>query len=501
MNSHSIDNVISVRGLAKRYGGVRALNGLNLDLEAHKVHAIVGENGAGKSTFMKILSGGVTPDEGSIEVMGEKFSSFSVQSASKMGIGIMYQELRLFQHRDVLTNLFPNREMCVGPFIDKKKMAEIAEPVLNAIGLDVNLYQKVSELTLSDQQLIELARVLIEKPKLLILDEPTSALNARESKRLLDLVKLLPAQGTTVLYVSHRLDEVFAVAEQITILRNGSLVLSKPATELNIPTVIDGIVGEKSAGSIGRKSGSTDLYAKKVKVLEVHNLSNGRQILDVSLDVAAGEIVGVAGLIGSGADELLETLFGARPKVSGSVKVEGVEKDSLSPQNSVRDRVALIPADRKRVGLMMERSVSDNLSHVSMGGFKQGTALLSKSVLAATATRLVEKFIIKTETINVPVSNLSGGNQQKVVIGKWLEISPGLVLLDDPTRGVDIGAKVELFRLVREIAAEGKGILFRSTEISELTALCDRIVIVKDGVSTKEVSGVDDAELIRLINE
>ena len=433
--------------------------------------------------------------------MGEKFSSFSVQSASKMGIGIMYQELRLFQHRDVLTNLFPNREMCVGPFIDKKKMAEIAEPVLNAIGLDVNLYQKVSELTLSDQQLIELARVLIEKPKLLILDEPTSALNARESKRLLDLVKLLPAQGTTVLYVSHRLDEVFAVAEQITILRNGSLVLSKPATELNIPTVIDGIVGEKSAGSIGRKSGSTDLYAKKVKVLEVHNLSNGRQILDVSLDVAAGEIVGVAGLIGSGADELLETLFGARPKVSGSVKVEGVEKDSLSPQNSVRDRVALIPADRKRVGLMMERSVSDNLSHVSMGGFKQGTALLSKSVLAATATRLVEKFIIKTETINVPVSNLSGGNQQKVVIGKWLEISPGLVLLDDPTRGVDIGAKVELFRLVREIAAEGKGILFRSTEISELTALCDRIVIVKDGVSTKEVSGVDDAELIRLINE
>jgi len=501
MNSHSIDNVISVRGLAKRYGGVKALNGLDLDLEANKVHAIVGENGAGKSTFMKILSGGVTPDEGSIEVMGQKFSSFSVQSAAKLGIGIMYQELRLFQHRDVLTNLFPNREMTVGPFIAKKKMAEIAIPVLKSIGLEVDLYQKVGELTLSDQQLIELARVLIEKPKLLILDEPTSALNARESKRLLDLVKLLPAQGTTVLYVSHRLDEVFDVAQQITILRNGSLVLSKPTKDLDIPTVIAGIVGEKSSVSIGKKAGSADPHSKKEKVLEVHNLSNGRQILDISLNVSAGEIVGVAGLIGSGADELLETLFGARPKVSGTVKVQGIEKENLSPQNSVRDGVALIPADRKRVGLMMERSVSDNLSHVSVGGYKQGSTLLSKSALMATATKLVEKFTIKAENVNVRVGNLSGGNQQKVVIGKWLEIAPGLVLLDDPTRGVDIGAKVELFRLVREIAAEGKGILFRSTEISELTALCDRIVIVKDGASTREVSGVDDAELIRLINE
>jgi ribose transport system ATP-binding protein len=391
--------------------------------------------------------------------------------------------------------------MTVGPFVSKKKMADIAMPVLKSIGLEVNLYQKVGELTLSDQQLIELARVLIEKPKLLILDEPTSALNARESKRLLDLVKLLPEQGTTVLYVSHRLDEVFAVAQQITILRNGSLVLTKPAKDLDIPTVIAGIVGEKSGVSIGKKLGSSNLYSRKEKALEVHNLSNGRQIIDVSLNVAAGEIVGVAGLIGSGADELLETLFGARPKASGTVKIEGVEKERLSPQNSVEDGVALIPADRKRVGLMMERSVSDNLSHVSIGGYKQGTALLSKNALIATATKLVEKFVIKAENIDVRVGNLSGGNQQKVVIGKWLEISPGLVLLDDPTRGVDIGAKVELFRLVREIAAEGKGILFRSTEISELTALCDRIVIIKDGVSTGDVSDVDDAELIRLINE
>jgi ribose transport system ATP-binding protein len=501
MNSQTAHQVISVRGLAKRYGGVKALNGLDLDLEANKVHAIVGENGAGKSTFMKILSGGVTPDEGTIEVLGERFSSFSVQSASKLGIGIMYQELRLFQHRDVLTNLFPDREMRIGPFIDRKKMAEIAIPVLKSIGLDVDLKQIVGELALSDQQLIELARVLIEKPKLLILDEPTSALNARESERLLDLVRLLPQQGTTVLYVSHRLDEVFSVSQHITVLRNGSLVFSKPTSELDIPTVIGGIVGEKSVQAIVRKNSGEDSKIKKERVLEVANLSNGRQVVDISLDVAPGEIVGVAGLIGSGADELLETLFGARQKISGSVKFQGSEKQNLSPQNSVRDGIALIPADRKRVGLMIDRTVSDNLSQVSAGGFKRGTLFVSKSGLAATAVRLVEKFVIKTENVQVRVGNLSGGNQQKVVIGKWLEISPGLVLLDDPTRGVDIGAKVELFRLIREIADEGKGVLFRSTEISELTALCDRIVVVKDGVSTREVSGVDDAELIKLINE
>jgi ribose transport system ATP-binding protein len=401
MNSQTAHKVISVRGLAKRYGGVKALNGLDLDLEANKVHAIVGENGAGKSTFMKILSGGVTPDEGTIEVLGEKFSSFSVQSASKLGIGIMYQELRLFQHRDVLTNLFPDREMRIGPFIDRKKMAEIAIPVLKSIGLDVDLKQIVSELALSDQQLIELARVLIEKPKLLILDEPTSALNARESARLLDLVRLLPQQGTTVLYVSHRLDEVFSVSQHITVLRNGSLVFSKPTSELDIPTVIGGIVGEKSVQAIVRKNSGEDSKIKKERVLEVANLSNGRQVVDISLDVAPGEIVGVAGLIGSGADELLETLFGARQKISGSVKFQGSEKQNLSPQNSVRDGIALIPADRKRVGLMIDRTVSDNLSQVSAGGFKRGTLFVSKSGLAATAVRLVEKFVIKTENVQV----------------------------------------------------------------------------------------------------
>lgn len=493
--------VISVRSLSKRYGGVQALNNLDLDLERNIVHAIVGENGAGKSTFMKILSGGVTPDSGTIEIDGEKYPEITVSLARKLGIGIMYQELRLFQHRDVLTNLFPDREIRRGPFIARKPMEEIAKPVLESIGLDVDLYSTLGNLAISDQQLIELARVIIERPKLLILDEPTSALNARESDRLLELVRQLPEQGTTVLYVSHRLDEVFAVADQISVMRNGSLVFSRPTKELDRATVISGIVGDEKSARInhGEKGDSSSSVANVI--LDVKNLKNYGQIQDISLNVRAGEIVGVAGLIGSGADELLETLFGAKPKSGGVITLEGRVRDTLSTQNSVRDKVALVPADRKRVGLMMERSVADNLSQIAIGGHKHGTALITRSGITARAKRLVERFGVKTEHVDIRVGNLSGGNQQKVVIGKWLEINPKLVFLDDPTRGVDIGAKSELFRLIREMADSGKGVLFRSTEIAELTNLCDRIYVIKNGETRREVKDVDEAELIKLINE
>lgn len=499
--SNSTQDSISVRSLSKRYGGVQALDNLNLDLQRNIVHAIVGENGAGKSTFMKILSGGVTPDSGTIEIDGQSYTEITVPLAQKLGIGIMYQELRLFQHRDVLTNLFPDREIRRGPFIARKPMAEIATQVLAIIGLDVDLTATLSDLAISDQQLIELARVIIEKPKLLILDEPTSALNARESERLLDLVRKLPAQGTTVLYVSHRLDEVFAVADQISVMRNGSLVFSKPKSELDRAAVIAGIVGEEKSGRITHGEKRTSSLGDSNVLLEVKNLKNHGQIKDISLNVRAGEIVGVAGLIGSGADELLETLFGAKTKAGGEIFLEGHETKSVSPQNSVRDKVALVPADRKRVGLMMERSVADNLSHIAIGGHKHGTALITRAGVAARAKRLVERFGVKTEHVDIRVGNLSGGNQQKVVIGKWLEINPKLVFLDDPTRGVDIGAKSELFRLIREMADAGKGVLFRSTEIAELTKLCDRVYVIKNGETRREVSQVDESELIKLINE
>ena len=284
-------------------------------------------------------------------------------------------------------------------------------------------------------------------------------------------------------------------------MRNGSLVFSRPTKELERADVIAGIVGEEKSHRINKAERREGALAENDLLLDVKNLKNYGQIQDISLNVRAGEIVGVAGLIGSGADELLETLFGAKPKSGGTITLAGKETSSISPQNSVRDKVALVPADRKRVGLMMERSVADNFSHVAVGGHKHGTALITRGGLASRAKRLVERFGVKTEHVDIRVGNLSGGNQQKVVIGKWLEINPRLVLLDDPTRGVDIGAKSELFRLIREIADSGKGVLFRSTEIAELTNLCDRIYVIKNGETRREVTNVDEAELIKLINE
>jgi ribose transport system ATP-binding protein len=492
-------SLVSVRNLNKNYGGVKALNSLSLEVMAGEIHAIVGENGAGKSTLMKILSGAVSPDSGSISFIGQEFQEISVLTARNLGVGIMHQELRLFPARDVLTNLFPNTERTKFGFIDKRTMSKIAEAALERIGSKAKLNQQVSTLPISEQQLIELARTLIEEPKLLILDEPTSALNKSESDRLIALCRELPKIGTTVLYVSHRLDEVFAVADHISVLRNGSLILSKPAKQLDIGQVIEGITGERTKTNFSAKS-VKEVDGETAPLLKVVQLENDGQIRNISLSVFPYEIVGIAGLIGSGADELLETIFGARTIKSGEITFAGQSSQGRSPEKSVQQGLALIPADRKKVGLMMERSILDNLSMVAVAGNKQGKIIVKKSDLQSRATRLIKKLGIKVASEFDNVSSLSGGNQQKVVVAKWLEIQPKVVLLDDPTRGVDIGAKNELFSLIRGIAEEGRGVLMRSTDISELTLLCDRILIIKGGIDTHDVSKANDEELLHLIN-
>lgn len=492
--------LVSVRNLVKNYGGVRALDSLDLEIERNQIHAIVGENGAGKSTLMKILSGGISPDAGTLLFDGLEFQEMSVSRAKSLGVSIMHQELSLFPDRDVLTNLFPNSEKTKFGLIDRKLMSSIAQTALDSIGSQAKLRQKVSTLTISEQQLVELARTLIEKPKLLILDEPTSALNQRESDRLISLCKELPKSGTTVLYVSHRLDEVFAVADQISVLRNGSLILSKAAMDMDLGQVIEGITGEKSKVVITRHKNTGSSINEK-PILEIESIENFGQIKDISLNLFPSEIVGIAGLIGSGADELLETIFGARPVKSGVITFAGKSTKSPSPENSVHQGLALIPADRKKVGLMMSRSISDNLSQVASGGNKQGTLIIKKSQLHERAVRLIKKLGIKVSSETDLVTSLSGGNQQKVVVAKWLEIEPRVVLLDDPTRGVDIGAKIELFSLIKEIANEGRGILMRSTEISELTSLCDRIIVIKNGKVHTVVSDTNDEDLLHLINQ
>jgi ABC-type sugar transport system ATPase subunit len=492
---------VRAEGLTKRFGGVQALRGLDLTVQVGRVHAIVGENGAGKSTLLKILAGILQPDSGSLEFDGSPVHIASVRHAQSLGVGIVHQELRLFPARSVLANLFVGAEPTRRGLVSVALMRERCAKVIDQLQLDVDLSAPVGNLSLSDQQLVELARVLLEKPSLLILDEPTSALSERESQRLLSLVRNLPSTGTTVLYVSHRLEEVFQIAEDLSVVRDGRVVLGDQRDALTIPMVVDAMVGRALSAAAATKSRNVDTsLAATPPALSIRQLATYGQVRNVDLDVHAGEIVGIAGLVGSGADELLLALFGAvRVKAGKGTYPDGKSIPS-SPTDAARRGVALVPADRRRFGVLLDRSIADNAAVVLVGALRDAPFVIRKRPLQAAGQRVIDRLGIKA-TPGTLVGQLSGGNQQKVVFGKWMETRPSLVLLDDPTRGVDIGAKTEIFEIVLQLATEGCAVLFRSTEIAELTAICDRVVVLRDGVSVASVRGADDAELLRIVNQ
>lgn len=489
---------VMARDIRKSFGGVHALNGLDLIVEAESIHAIVGENGAGKSTLMNVLAGSIKPDSGELEIFGQPMHLGNLQESRNLGVGIMHQELRLFGTRSVLANLFAGHEPRKGILVNRKHMEAVARPIMERIGLDCDLSTQVSSLSLSDRQLVELGRVLTEQPRIIILDEPTSALNARESDRLLGVLRELADQGTTILYVSHRLTEVFAVADSISVIRDGRTVLTQPTSNLDIPEVVKAMVGEVLAtqepmqGDVDARSGAIDL--------EVRHLANDTRISDVSITVGSGEVVGIAGLVGSGAEEVLLSLFGAVPARCSEARFPDGRGLPKNPHEAACRGIAFVPADRKSVGVMLQKSIADNVAQVSIGAVGNGPAIISKKAVLAMANSAIRSLSIKAKDASAPVNELSGGNQQKVVLAKWLEIQPQILLLDDPTRGVDIGAKAEIFRIMRDLANQGKSVVFRSTEIAELVHICDRIYVVRDGETTHEVAEVSEEELLGIIN-
>ena len=489
---------VVARQLRKTFGGVHALDGLDISVESQSIHAIVGENGAGKSTFMNILSGSIKADSGELEVFGKPLHYGDLKASRDLGIGIMHQELRLFSTRSVLANLFAGNEPRKGLLVDRRKMRELAQPVLDRIGLKCRLDASVASLSLSERQLVELARVLVEEPQLIILDEPTSALNARESDRLIAILRELAQQGTTILYVSHRLTEVFAVADEITVMRDGKSVLTERSSQIAVPEVVKAMVGDvlEEQTHVHPPSDNT---AKPVD-LSVENLVTDGQVLDVSLTVGKGEIVGVAGLVGSGAEEVLLGLFGAVSAKSTEATFHDGKGLPRNPHEAAKRGIAYVPADRKGVGVMLQKSIAENVAQVAVGAVGRGPAFLSKKSMNVLADTAIAELSIKAPDGNTKLNELSGGNQQKVVLAKWLEIQPQTMLLDDPTRGVDVGAKAEIFRIMRDLASQEKSILFRSTELAELVHICDRIYVIRDGKSVGEVSGVDEEELLRVIN-
>jgi ribose transport system ATP-binding protein len=490
---------VAIRGLSKRYGGVQALAGMHLDVRRGHIHAVVGENGAGKSTLMKILAGAVHADRGQIELDGQEVTIESPKDAGQHGIGIVYQELSLFPTRSTLANLFVLREPTRHGLVSRREMRRLAASVLEQVGLHVDLDRPVSELPIGERQLIEISRVLLTEPRLLILDEPNSALSERETQRLFGVLRQLASRGITILYVSHRLEEVFEIADRITVMRNGREVLTKDRAELTIPQVIEGMIGRHQEELFPPPLETTVTGTGR---LAVSGLTLGEALRDVSFDALAGEIVGLAGVEGSGVSLLLGVLFGTRRADRGDVRYPDGQGLPRSSTAAARRGISLVPADRRRQGLMLDGTVARNVAHAVVGALRSRSPWLSRVELRRRAERQVAALQIKTPSVWTPVNQLSGGNQQKVVVAKWLEIQPGVVLLDDPTRGVDVGAKREIYSIIRRLAAEGKVVLFRSTELPELLGLCDRILVFYRGRLAGEVPGgsLDSRTLLHAIN-
>jgi ribose transport system ATP-binding protein len=491
------DTLIEVHDLTKRYGGVVALAGMNLTVERGTVHAVVGENGAGKSTLMKILAGAVHPDTGTIRIAGETVTLESPNAARKRGIGIVYQELSLFPERSVLANLYVNREPSTFGIVSRRKMEAESRDLLHRLGLQVDVHAPVGVLTIGERQLVELARVLLEEPQLIILDEPNSALNERETQRLFAVLRSLRERGHTMLYVSHRLEEVFQISDCVTITRNGRDVLTKDRADLTIPEVIEGMIGVQHDAMfpppLPPKAGRPE------ERIVIKGLAGGA-LKGIDLNAGAGEVIGLAGLEGSGASALLAILFGTEKARAGEVTFPDRKGLPRSPTQAARRGVCLVPADRRRNGLMLEKSILFNISQVAVGAQAGGSWLFRNGPAYARAQRQIDNLKIKARSPWTLANQLSGGNQQKVVIGKWLEIGPKVFLLDDPTRGVDVGAKREIYTLIRRMAADGGIVLFSSTELPELVGLCDRIIVFYQGRIAAELKGVDDHTLLHVIN-
>lgn len=495
---------IAVAGLRKAYGGIQALAGVDLAVETGTVHAVVGENGAGKSTLMKILAGAVRPDDGQVSVSGVPVHLASPAAARALGVGIVFQELSLFPERSVLANLFPDSQPTRFGLVDEARMRRIASPMLGRLGLHARPDSLVGSLDVADRQLVELCRVLIERPRVLILDEPNSALNERETRRLFGVLRELSSDGITIIYVSHRLEEVFEIANRITVMRNGAIVTTVDRSAATMSGVVEAMVGSSPAALFPPRPprGAQPEGERDRSSVVVRGLSVDEELRDVSFEARPGEIIGLAGLEGSGIATLLGVLFGTRRATGGVVTFADGQGAPASPTVAARRGISMVPADRRNHGLMLQSSLEMNVAHVRVGTLHARRPWLDRRQIRAAARRQIAGLRIRADGPSTTVGSLSGGNQQKVVVGKWLEVSPAVFLLDDPTRGVDVGAKREIYRLIRELADTGRTVLFRSTELPEIVGLADRILVFYRGRLVVEANGgeLDDHGLLHAIN-
>jgi ribose transport system ATP-binding protein len=479
---------LEARRIGKSFSGVTVLNDVDFDLKAGEVHALIGENGAGKSTLMKILAGVHTDYDGTMRVGGRLQRFNGIRDAERAGIAIIHQELDLVRELTVADNIFLGREPLVaGVLIDRRRIVKAAEVLLRRLGIDIDPESRVAELRVGEQQLVEIAKALSLDARILIMDEPTSALSSSECKTLFKVVRQLAADGVAIVFISHRLDEILALADRVTILRDGKHVVTAPIGELTRGAIISAMVGHDMVASRRHANAGAGTVVLSVRDLTLDSVSRRgwrRLLHGVSFDLRRGEILSIGGLLGSGRTEILESIFGVSSGWHGGrITVEGSDVAVRSPADAYRLGIALVTEDRKARGLLLGSSIRDNVALPSVGAMARfGLRAFARE--AALAVDVVERLSVRCSGIDQIASTLSGGNQQKVVIGKWLATQPRILLLDEPTRGIDVGAKEEIYELIFRLAADGLGIIVVSSEMPELLLLSDRVLVMCEGRQT-----------------
>jgi len=486
--------LLHMRGISKRYGGVSALERADLAVSAGSIHAILGENGAGKSTLIKVMAGVVAPDEGEIVLDGRAVRFASPAAANEAGIVCIFQELSLIPELSVADNIVISDPPRRFGLIDRAAQRRIAEEALARAGAgDIHPRALVKDLPLSRRQMVEIAKALARKPRILILDEATSALTAGDVAKVFAVLKRLRAEGLALLYISHRMNEIAELADECTVFRNGRNVATFKADARTDDEVIEMMIGREYSHVFPPRAERK--IEDKRPALEVRNLSWTDRLHDISLALRPGEVVGLGGLDGQGQRELLLALFGVLRGLSGEILVDGEPVSIASPAAARSDRIgmALIPEDRKTEGLMLPMTVRENLSFAALDRVTKA-GIVDRAAEQRLIDGMVELLAIKTAGLDIPVGALSGGNQQKVVIAKWLMRQPRIILLNDPTRGIDVGTKQEIYQLLRRLAAAGAAILFYSTDYDELIGCCDRVLVLYDGHVSRELIGDEITE-------
>ena len=482
--------LLEVKNVSRRFYAVRALQGVSLVLYPGEVLAVIGENGAGKSTLMKILAGIQRPDSGEVLLDGKPVEFHSVRDAMRCGISLIHQELNLSDNLDVGANVFLGREPRRAGLINHRRVHAEAQPYLDQIGLKVSSRTLVSDLSIGRQQMVEIAKALSIQSRVLIMDEPTSSLSQHETENLFRVIRELRTRGVSIVYISHRLAEVKELADRVTVLRDGQNAGELARAEINHDSMVRLMVGRDLSQFYERRP-----HQIGPALLEVRGLrtpAHPKHPLD--LVVRAGEIVGLGGLVGAGRTELLRSLFGIDKPVQGEIRVADQAVQLKSPQAAIAAGLALVPEDRKQQGVIVEMAIRQNMVLAGLRRHKKRGGFLDRSFEAGLVTEMVQRLKIKSSSSEQLVQSLSGGNQQKVVLGKWLALKPRLLLLDEPTRGIDVGAKQEIYRIMEQLAEEGVGILFVSSEMPEILGMSDRIIVMHEGRISGELARAQFSE-------